>query len=295
MKIEKKLKMISDILDDYANTKMNGKGLALFKKGKRVFGLMKPNHNLTKYHPLLISQEINADISDDEFADSLTVVRSKEIDRIELDIMFEGMEAMLKASNLAAPNILIRLSQETINKIFIHFEMVSDLLQKHVDAQSIVLRDLFTQSKQELLSKTRMMFLLDLEDDNLEIYLQNIGNVQVDVQYKTLLALDTVLGPYQSSPQKIKQSKCLNIADTAQFEKSGVRYINFEIDFLDIDIMLENGFDMIAILDTLSSTQAQKSDTVTLRDYVCFCKPVSINQKEQDIDFGCLILPSYLK
>lgn len=295
MKIEKKIKTISGIIDDYASTKLNGKSLALFKKGKRVFGLMKPNSNMTKYHPLLISEEIDADISDNSSDDTMTMIKSKGIDHLELDIMFSDMEAILKISNLSTPNILVRLNQETINRIFIHFETVSDLLQKHVDAQNIVLRDIFAKSKQELLSKTRMMFLLDLESDNLVIYLQNISNVQVDIQYKSLLALDTVLGPYQSTPQKIEQSKCLNVADTAQFERSGVRYINFEVDFLDIDIMLENGFDMIAILDTSSSVPAQKSDTVILRDYVCFCKPTLINQKEQDINFGCLILPSYLK
>lgn len=292
---------LHEILSTYLDSEMNGESFALFEDSSRFFGIMKPNEYSCKYHPILVSNLKENTIG----SKSIRLIEAKGISLEEVDVFFQNSDHTLVASNFQNPNITIKLSETTISQIFEHFDKVSNTLQRHIEKQSIVSRQALTYSKQKLLSKTRMMFVIDVLNDDATVYLQNLNDIQIDENGKNLLATDTILSNYQIPPYQIKQSKCVETSRMMKLKHSDIRYIKFELDFLDVDILLENNFDTIEILDALATTSTLNSDMVLLRDYVCFKRPKLVNRtideyspkqkNENTLDFKCLILPSYLK
>jgi hypothetical protein len=282
-----------DMLHVYKDSEMNGQAFAIFNDEIRYWCVMKPNIHSIKYHPIFITDEHTKDNTNSK----LKMIEAKDITFEEIDIMFQNSDELLRCANLQNPHLSIKLNQRTIKQIFMHFEKVSNLLQDHIANQSIVLHEKLVKSKQWLLAKSRMMFVIDIDKEDISIYMQNLNDVQVDIRNKTLLTMDTLLSNYQSPPLQIDQSKCINISSYIKLKHSYIRYIKFELDFLDVDILLENGFDTIDIMDAFSTMDTLNADTVILRDYVCFKKPKYIIDRstKDELDFKCLVLPSYLK
>jgi hypothetical protein len=289
-----------EILDVYKESKMNGQAFAIFQKDDKLFGLMKPNEYSIKYHPILIGDTT----SKNQNISKLDVIDIGGISLEEVDVTFQNSEYFLIASNFENPHLTIKLNQNTIKHIFRHFEKSSKDLQDVLSKQSITSHEALSKSKQNMLAKSKMMFIVDMNNDSIEMHLQNLQDIQVDEIHKNLVVLDSVLSSYQAEPFQIKQDNCVCMSRTIKLKRGDIRYIQFELDFLDVDILLENGFDTIEILDAFATTDTINSNIVLLRDYVCFKHPSTVNKgyknanvhvQKDHLDFNCLVLPSYLK
>jgi hypothetical protein len=239
----------------------------------------------SKFNPLLISKESPS------LPVETSIERKESISDVDgLVAKFTDINELVAYINIDEPIVYLELSDSTLDSLKEHYVDMSVLLNDFISGYSNESQVSLDKSKMQLLGSCRAFFLLDLKKKSLVLKLERLESLRTNANETLLVSKGRLYGHYVINPATIVQSNGFHVADDV--DTNEYPSMCFELDFLDLYIMLKNKLNVIGITRSDKNSPRIGTDSLQINDYISFYS--DIDQKDC-LDFYCLVLPSYLK
>jgi hypothetical protein len=252
-----------------------------FIKNKRLVAFMGDQ----RMNPLLISK------TNDDLSTHLTIERKHEITEVDSSVSkLDGINLLLEEIKIDEPNVYIGLESEVVDQILEHYDNINILLDDFIDKQNENFQFDLDKSKKQLIRSCRALFLIDMKNNALKIILETIDTLRINPDNTLLVSRGRLYGHYINNPVNIVQQTGIYTVDDVDMSECPT--IFFELDFQDLITMLKNNMNIIGIMSSDKNKAKVGTDSLQVNDYICF---YSDSTESKELDFYCLVLPSYLK
>lgn len=238
-----------------------------------------------RLHPLLISKA-DASISED-----LVIERKQDVANVDdLINSFDRIDSFLDEAEIDEPNIYISLDEDTIDEIKAHIQATRYILDSFVEGQASESPEALDAARDSLFASCWAFFLIDLKKQQLRLTLESITALRLNDNRSKLVSKGRLYGHYTNDPLQITQTDGVYVVD--ELDVSEHPSVFFELDFADLETMLESNLSIIGVLQSKENANYAGTDSIRVNDYVCF---YSDETDKNSLPFYCLLLPSYLK
>ncbi len=252
-----------------------------FAKDNRLVAFMGSD----KMNPLIISKKSDTIPSD-------LFIEMKQ-DMPNIDSLIDGLsniDSFLEESKIEEPNVYVSLTDETIERINQYYEDINESLDKFIQEQPDDNYDALNKAKLDIIGSGRVFFLLDLKKKSMRLSLENISSFRTNEKKTKIVSRGRLYGHYTYEPIHVTQDDGVYVVES--IDTNEYPTICFELDLLDLYLMLSNNLNIIGLLDGDKNTCRLGTDSLQVNDYICF---YSDENENKSLSFYCLLLPSYLK